>query len=154
MEERLCQKHELEIKNLSERANEITKRVEKLEDDRKFLYNLDKSIALQNQILLEISEHNKNQDIKMGEYQEIIIKINANLSELATAQRLANEELQALGGRMDSIEEKVIDNENKHKIDIRLSEKKRYEELINKLIAPVGWGALIAGILQLMRTFK
>lgn len=154
MEERLCQKHESEIRTLSERANEITKRVEKLEDDRKFLYNLDKSIALQNQILLEISEHNKNQDIKMGEYQEIIIKINANLSELATAQRLANEELQALGGRMDSIEERVIDNENKHKVDIRLSEKKRYEELINKLIVPVGWGALIAGILQLMRTFK
>lgn len=154
MEERLCQKHELEIKNLSERANEITKRVEKLEDDRKFLYNLDKSIALQNQILLEISEHNKNQDIKMGEYQEIIIKINANLSELATAQRLANEELQALGGRMDSIEDRVIDNENKHKIDIRLSEKKRYEELIDKFIVPVGWGALIAGILQLVRTFK
>ena len=146
MEERLpCDKHEEQIKTLF-------KKVEGVESMRDLLYSLDKNSALQTQLLENVVEHNKNQDSRadkqdqmMAEQQQINIKINENLTELAEGQRTLNR-------RVGKLEEQVDINENKHSVDLRDIEKKKYTDIFFKYILPTGGGLVI--LLELLKIWK
>lgn len=133
-----CERHEEQIKTLF-------KRVDSMENMRDLLYSLDKNSALQTQLLESVVEHNKKQDARMDEQQQINVKINENLTELAEGQRTLNK-------RVGKLEERVDSNEDKHNIDLRDIEKKKYTEIFFKYILPTGGGLII--LLELIKVLK
>lgn len=131
MEEKLpCDRHEEQIKTLF-------KTVEKLEDDRDFIHSLDKNMSLQTQMLNTIIESNDKQDKRMDEQHQTIIKINENLTELTEGQRTLN-------NRVGKLEDRVEENEDKQTIDIREIEKKKYTDVLYKIVLPAGIVSVIA----------
>ena len=134
------ERHEEQIKTLF-------KRVDDMEDIKKFLYGLDKSYALQSQLMANVVEHNQRQDERMDRQQEIIEKININLTELTEGQRKTNEELQSLGSRIDKVEDKVDTNNEKGKIDIVVTAK----NIILKFLFPTG---ALYGIIELIKGLR
>lgn len=135
-----CAKHEERIKTLF-------KRVDNMEDVKKFLYGLDKSYALQSQLMANVVEHNQKQDERMDKQQEVIEKINVNLTELTQGQRRTNEELQSLGTRIDNVEDKVDTSDEKGKIDVVVVAK----SFVLKLLLPA---SAIYGIIELIKSLK
>ena len=131
----VLERHEEQIKTLFKQNESINKRVDDMNDIKTMYYNLDKSMALQTQLLESVVEHNKKQDARMDERQEIDIKINENLTELAVGQRNINK-------RVGKLEERVDENDCKHLIDLRDIKKKKYTDIIFKYIIPSG-GALL-----------
>ena len=134
------ERHEEQIKTLF-------KRVDDMEDIKKFLYSLDKSYALQSQLMANVVEHNQRQDERMDRQQEVIEKININLTELTEGQRKTNEELQSLGIRIDKVEDKVDANNEKGKIDIVVVAK----NIILKFLFPAG---VLYGIIELIKGLR
>lgn len=136
-----CAKHEEQIKTLF-------KRVEGVESMRDFMYSLDKNMALQTQLMTNVVEHNKQQDVKMEEFQNIIVSVNNNLTKL-------NEGQVELKDRVDTIEVKVEKNEDKHLMDLRDIEKEGKINLFKKYGEPtviiVAIGTII---LKLMEIWK
>lgn len=149
MEERLpCDKHEEQIKTLF-------KRVDGMENMRDLLYSLDKNSALQTQLLESVVEHNNKQDIRAdkqdqvtAEQQQINMKINENLTELAEGQRTLNK-------RVGKLEERVDTNETKHLIDSRDIDKEKKIGLLKKYGEPTVIIVAIGTILlKLIEIFK
>ena len=134
------ERHEEQIKTLF-------KRVDDMEDIKKFLYGLDKSYALQSQLMANVVEHNQRQDERMDRQQEIIEKININLTELTEGQRKTNEELQSLGSRIDKVEDEVDTNNEKGKIDIVVAAK----NVVLKFLFPTG---ALYGIIELIKGLR
>lgn len=142
MENKLpCDAHREQLKTLFKQHENLNKRVDEMVDLREVFYNLDKNMALQSQLLQAISEHNKKQDERMDKQQEIIEKININLTELTEGQKMINEEQKKTNQRIEKLEEKVEENEdkfekseNKNKIDMRDFLK----TLFFKFIFPIG----------------
>ena len=131
-----CAKHEEQIKTLF-------KRVDGMENMRDLLYSLDKNSALQTQLLESVVEHNNKQDIRAdkqdqvtAEQQQINMKINENLTELAEGQRTLNK-------RVGKLEERVDENDCKHLIDLRDIKKKKYTDILLKIVLPIGGALLI-----------
>lgn len=135
-----CAKHEEQIKTLF-------KKVDDMEDVKKFLYGLDKSYALQSQLMANVVEHNQKQDERMDKQQEVIEKINVNLTELTQGQRKTNEELKSLGTRIDNVEDKVDTSDDKGKIDVVVVAK----SFALKLLLPA---SAIYGIIELIKSLK
>ena len=152
MEKLPCDRHEEQIKTLFKKDESVEKRIDKLENDKDFLYSLDKNMALQTRMLKEISEHNQKQDVRMDkqdktmdEQHQVIVSINENLTELTEGQRTLN-------NRVGKLEDKVDENEDKHNIDTRIPDKKKYENIIYKIIVPSGVGMiLILNIIKLLK---
>ncbi|NMA70017.1 MAG: hypothetical protein GX958_11465 [Desulfitobacterium sp.] len=142
---------DIETKVALERHDEqiktLFKRVDDMEDIKKFLYGLDKSYALQSQLMTNVVEHNQRQDERMDRQQEVIEKININLTELTEGQRKTNEELQSLGSRIDKVEDKVDTNNEKGKIDIVVTAK----NIILKFLFPTG---ALYGIIELIKGLR
>lgn len=135
-------RHEEQIKTLF-------KRVDDMDSMKELIYSLDKNMALQTQLLQNVVEHNKKQDARadkqekmMCEQQKINVKINENLTELAEGQR-------ALNKRVGKLEERVEQNEEKHTIDIRDFEKKKYIDILYKIAVPFGIAAIL--ILEIIK---
>lgn len=124
-----CEKHEAQIKML-------LKKVDDMDSIKEFIHNLDKNIALQTQLLQSVVEHNKKQDKRMDEQQEIIIKINSNLTKLYEGQKTLN-------NRVERLEVKVEKNEEKNNIDIRDVQRKQYIDFLYKYFFPIGFMATI-----------
>lgn len=143
-----CAKHEEQIKTLF-------KRVDGMENMRDLLYSLDKNSALQTQLLESVVEHNNKQDIRAdkqdqvtAEQQQINMKINENLTELAEGQRTLNK-------RVGKLEERVDTNENKHLIDSRDIDKEKKIGLLKKYGEPTVIIIAIGTILlKLIEMFK
>ena len=135
-----CAKHEEQIKTLF-------KKVDDMEDVKKFLYGLDKSYALQSQLMANVVEHNQRQDERMDKQQEVIEKINVNLTELTQGQRKTNEELQSLGTRIDKVEDKVDTSDDKGKIDVVVAIK----NIVLKFLFPVG---ALYGVIEFVKGLK
>lgn len=95
----------------AEQIKTLFKRVDELSDLQDIIHSLDKNLAIQTEMLKNIVKHNEKQDKRMDEQQEVIIKINANLTEL-------NEGQKALNKRVGKLEDKVNENEQKKQIDI------------------------------------
>ena len=147
-----CDKHEERIKTLFKNDENMEKRIEKVENDRDFMHSLDKNMTLQTQTIREIKEQNLRQDVRMDkqdkmmeEQHQTIVKINENLTELTEGQRTLN-------NRVGKLEDKVEKNEEVHKIDTRLVEKKKYEDILYKFIMPAGIASIIA--LEIIKIFK
>ena len=156
MENKLpCDRHEEQIKTLFKKDESMEKRVEKIESDKDFIYSLDKNMAIQTQVLKEISEHNKRQDVRMDkqdktmdEQHQVIVSINENLTELTKGQR-------ALNNRVGKLEDKVDENENKHNIDLRDIEKTKNIDILKKYGIPFGVGIAIGTfLLEVIKIFK
>lgn len=146
MENRLpCDRHEEQIKTLFKKDESMEKRIDKLENDREFMYSLDKTMVLQTKMLEDIAKHNHKQDIKLDEMQQINIKINENLTELAEGQRNLNK-------RVGKLEARVEKNDEMHKVDIRVPTKKKYEDALYKFIIPGSIGIIF--ILEIIKIFK
>lgn len=143
-----CDKHEEQIKTLF-------KRVDGMENMRDLLYSLDKNSALQTQLLESVVEHNNKQDIRAdkqdqvtAEQQQINMKINENLTELAEGQRTLNK-------RVGKLEERVDTNETKHLIDSRDIDKEKKIGLLKKYGEPTVIIVAIGTILlKLIEMFK
>ena len=125
----VLERHEEQIKTLF-------KRIDSMDSIKESYYNLDKNMALQTQLLESVVEHNKKQDARMDERQEIDIKINENLTELAEGQRNLNK-------RVGKLEERVDENDCKHLIDLRDIKKKKYTDILFKIVLPTGGALLI-----------
>ena len=146
------ERHEEQIKTLFKKDESMEKRVEKLENEKDFIYSLDKNMAVQTEMLKSIVEHNNKQDLRMDkqdkrmdEQHQTIIKINENLTELTEGQRTLN-------NRVGKLENRVEENEDKHTIDTRIPDKKKYEDIIYKIIVPSSIGTiLILNIIKLLK---
>lgn len=128
-----CDKHAEQIKTLF-------KQVDNMDKMRESLYNLDKNSALQTQLLENVVKHNKKQDTRadkqdmvIAEQQQINVKINENLTELAEGQR-------ALNKRVGKLESRVNDNESKHNIDLRDLKKQKNIDILKRYGVPFGVG--------------
>ena len=122
-----CEKHAEQIKTLFKRADDM-------ESMRDLLYSLDKNSALQTQLLESVVEHNNKQDTRadkqdrmMEDQQQINVKINENLTELAEGQRTLNK-------RVGKLENRVDENDDKHNVDLRDIEKKKHIDIVFKYI--------------------
>lgn len=127
-----CDLHTEQIKNLSKRVDNM----DRLTDS---IHSLDKTMAIQTQMLEGIREHNAKQDARADEQQEIIIKINSNLTELNEGQKVLNK-------RVGKLEERVDETEDKGKIDIVNSFMKYVPYLVL-----LGAGYLILNISNFMK---
>lgn len=133
-----CDKHGEQIKTLF-------KRVDDVEDLRNVIHNLDKNMAVQTLILQEIKEHNDKQDKRLEEQHQTIVKINENLTELNEGQRNLNK-------RVGKLEKRVNENDEKNIIDLREINKKKYIDMLYKIVVPTGVGAVL--FLEIMRYIK
>ena len=140
-----CEKHAEQIKTLFKRADDM-------ESMRDLLYSLDKNSALQTQLLESVVEHNNKQDTRadkqdqmMEEQQQINIKINENLTELAEGQRTLNK-------RVGKLEDRVDENDDKHNVDLRDIEKKKYMDIVFKYMIPASGISII--LLKLLEMWK
>lgn len=117
----------------AEQIKTLFKRVDELSDLQDIIHSLDKNLAIQTEMLKNIVKHNEKQDKRMDEQQEVIIKINANLTEL-------NEGQKALNKRVGKLEDKVNENEQKKQIDII----DLLKNFVLKYAIPfgVGWGII------------
>jgi len=153
MENKLpCERHEEQIKTLFKKDESMEKRVEKLENEKDFIYSLDKNMAVQTEMLKSIVEHNNKQDLRMDkqdkrmdEQHQTIIKINENLTELTEGQR-------ALNNRVGKLEDRVEENEDKQTIDIREIEKKKYTDVLYKIVLPAGIVSVI--VMEIIKLIK
>lgn len=152
MEKLPCDRHEEQIKTLFKKDESVENRIEKLENEKDFIYSLDKNMAIQTQVLKEISEHNRRQDVRMDkqdkrldEQHEVIVSINENLTELTEGQRTLN-------NRVGKLEDKVDENEDVHMIDTRKIEKKKYEDILYKFVVPAGIISIV--VLEIIKYFK
>lgn len=132
-----CETHTEQIKTLF-------KRIEGVESMKDFMYSLDKNMALQTQLMSNVVEHNKQQDIKMEEFQNVIVSVNNNLTKL-------NEGQTELKYRVDTIEEKVEKNEDKHLVDVRDIEKKRHTDVLIKYGLPAVGGLVV--LIEIIKIF-
>lgn len=121
-----CEVHEIQIK-------ELIKRVDNMEDIKNFIHKLDKTMAVQTEMLKNMVAHNQKQDKRMDEQQEIIVKINANLTELNQGQKVLNQ-------RVGKLEDKVNKNEQQKQIDII----DLLKNFVLKYAIPfgIGWGII------------
>lgn len=71
----------------TEQIKTLFKRVDEMSDLQDIIHSLDKNLAIQTEMLKNIVKHNEKQDKRMDEQQEVIIKINANLTELNEGQK-------------------------------------------------------------------
>ena len=153
MENKLpCDRHEEQIKTLFKKDESMEKRVEKIESDKDFIYSLDKNMAIQTEMLKSIVEHNNKQDLRMDkqdkrldEQHEVIVNINENLTELTEGQRTLN-------NRVGKLEDKVDENEDVYMIDTRKIEKKKYEDILYKIVLPAGIVSVI--VMEIIKLIK
>ena len=143
MEERLpCERHDEQIKILFQK-------LEKVEDDRTLMFNLDKNMAIQTQMLQEMISQNEKRDKAYNEQHKTIIKINTNLTEL-------NEGQKALNRRVGKLEERVEKNEEKHKVDTRDINQKGMNDILYtilyKIAIPVSFLAFLSE--KIIKYFK
>lgn len=141
-----CDAHTEQIKTLFKEVDSVKNKLEKIEDEREFMYKLDKNMAIQTEMLKSIVEHNKRQDARMDkqdkrmdEQHEVIVNINTNLTELNEGQKTLNK-------RVGKLEEKVDENEKKNKIDLRDIIK----QFFIKYALPIGF---VVGIIELIRKY-
>ena len=145
MESRLpCDRHEEQIKTLFKKDKNMEKRIEKIENDRGFMHSLDKNMTLQTQMIKEIREHNLRQDARMDkqdkrldEQHQVIVSINENLTELTEGQR-------ALNNRVGKLEDRVEENDLKHKIDLRDIDNDKNTNILKQWATPFGIGMGVA----------
>lgn len=156
MEKRLpCDRHEEQIKTLFKKDENMEKRIEKIENDRDFMHSLDKNMTLQTQMIKEIREHNLRQDARMDkqdkrldDQHQVIVSINENLTELTEGQRTLN-------NRVGKLEDRVEENDLKHKIDLRDIENEKNTNILRQWAAPFGIGMGVAMlILEIVKIFK
>ena len=138
-----CSAHTEQIKTLFEKSKDlnekidknsdsINKRVDGMETMREFMHSLDKNMAIQTNLMENVVNHNKQQDLKMDEFQSVIISVNSNLTKL-------NEGQEDLKGRVDTIEGKVEVNEAKYTIHTG----EVFRDFILKVAVPVGIGGTV-----------
>lgn len=135
-----CEKHEEQIKTLF-------KRVDDMDNMRGLIHSIDKNMAVQTQMLKEMSEHNKRQDKRMDEQHEINIKMSDNLSQLAEQYNRLDDKVDSLENGQQKLAKKVEDNDEKHKIDkrdIEKSEDTRVLSWLYKWGTPIGLLGLLA----------
>ncbi len=156
MEKKLpCDRHEEQIKTLFKKDESMEKRIEKVENDRDFMHSLDKNMTLQTQMIKEIREHNLRQDVRMDkqdkrldEQHQVIVSINENLTELTEGQR-------ALNNRVGKLEDRVEENDLKHKIDLRDVDNDKNTNILRQWAAPLGIGMGIAMlVLEIIKVLK
>lgn len=150
-----CAKHEAEIKTLF-------KRIDDMDDIKKVLHNLDKSYALQSQMMGQMVERNDrqdkrmdDQDARMSEYQAVMVKVSTNLTELAEGQKILNQSNRDLGGKVEDLSEEIkdvrqIQEVNEKKYMIHTGELLR--DFILKVAIPLGFsGAVIIQIVKMLK---
>ena len=133
----------------------MEKRVEKLENEKDFIYSLDKNMAVQTEMLKSIVEHNNKQDLRMDkqderldEQHQVIVSINENLTELTEGQR-------ALNNRVGKLEDRVEENDTKHTLDLRDINKEKNKNILAKYAAPFSVGLAVGTlILEIIKIFK
>ncbi len=124
-----CDKHGEQIKTLF-------KQVEEFKSLQDIIYNLDKNTAVLAQTMKEITNHNIKQDKRIDEQHKTIIKINDNLTQLTESQRMLNEGQNELNSEIKILKKRVDENEDKHSIDLRDIEKRRYTDVFFRYIIP------------------
>jgi len=141
-----------EIAVLKSEVKTLFKRLDDMKDLRDSIHSLDKNYTVQTELLKNIVEHNKRQDERMDsqeqrirEQQEVIVKINTNLTELNEGQKTLNK-------RVGKLENKVNENDDLHKVDTRQIEKNKYTAVIMKIAVPSGVAIIL--LLELINFFK
>ncbi len=137
-----CDKHGEQIKTLF-------KQVEEFKSLQDIIYNLDKNTAVLAQTMKEITSHSKKQDKRIDEQHQTIIKINENLTQLTESQRMLNEGQNELNSEIKILKKRVDENEDKHSIDLRDIEKRRYTDIFFRYVLPSG-----SAIIILMKLFE
>ncbi len=131
-----CDTHTEQIKTLF-------KRVDEMDIIQRTLHSLDKSYALQSQLLQNIVEHNKKQDERMDRQNEINIKQNETLSNINANLSILNAKVEKLKQRQADLAKRVDENENKHNIDLRDIEKKKFTDMLIKYGLPISGGLVV-----------
>ncbi len=110
MEKLPCDAHSEQIKTLFKQDEVLGEKVKEADNLKEVMYNLDKNMALQTQLLENVVEHNNRQDKRMDEQQRImdeqqktIVKINENLTELTEGQRTLNKRVGKLEGQAEKV---------------------------------------------------
>jgi uncharacterized coiled-coil protein SlyX len=142
------ERHEEQVKTLFKRTESMEKKIEKIENDRDFIHNLDKSMALQTQLIQSINA-------KMDEQHEINIKVNENLTKLSEQYNALNVKVDKIGNDQKKLAKKVEENEDKHNIDLRDVDRERNKGILVKYGAPFGVGIAIGMlILEIVKVLR
>ena len=136
MECKQCNVHAEQIKTLF-------KRVDEMDTIQQTLHSLDKSYALQSQLLQNIVEHNKKQDERMNRQNEINIKQNETLSNINANLSNLNTRVEKLEQGQADLAKRVDENENKHNIDLRDIEKKKFTDMLIKYGLAINGGLVV-----------
>lgn len=157
-----CAKHEEQIKTLYEKDKATNKRIDDIDDIKSTLHSLDKSYALQSQLLQQMSERNDrqdkrmdDQDIRMNEYQDVMVKVSANLTELSEGQRILNQSNKDLGGKVENLSEEIKDVRNIQEISERkylINTGELFRDFVLKVAIPLGFGGAI--LIQIIKIWK
>ena len=141
MEERLpCDTHREQIKTLYEKDLTTNKRIDGMGNLLEVVHNLDKNMALQTQMMLHMVERNDRQDKRMDDNDNIMVKVNENLTELAEGQKYLNLGNKQRDSEFIILKNKIDQNEDKHSIDVRDLDKERFKSILKK------WGEPMAVI--------
>lgn len=158
MSEKLaCDRHDEQIKTLFRKQEDSERRIECIEgkvdnmqtDDITDIKVAINTISLSMEHMVESDKRRDRLDERRDELNEnqnrTLEKINQNLNELNEGQRKLNK-------KVDTLEERVNDNESKHSIDLRDIEKKKYTDIIFKLVLPVGGAmAILWKLLEILK---
>lgn len=157
-----CSKHEEQIRTLFEKDKATNKRIDDVGSLTDIVYNLDKNMALQTQMMGQMVERNDrqdkradDQDTRMSEYQGVMVKVSANLTELAEGQRILNKSNKDLGGKVEILSEEIKDVRQIQEI----SEKKYLihtgellRDFILKVAIPLGIsGAILIQVVKILK---
>ena len=155
-------KHDEQKRTLYEKDKATNKRIDDMDDIKSTLHSLDKSYALQSQLLQQMSERNDkqdkrmdDQDVRMNEYQDVMVKVSTNLTELAEGQRILNQSNKDLGGKVEVLSEEIKDVRN-----IQATSEKKYtihtgellRDFILKVAIPLGIsGAILIQVVKILK---
>lgn len=140
-----CDKREEQIKAL-------VKRVDGMEDMRGFVHSIDKNMGIQTIMLEHIVEHNirqdkrmNNQEDRMEKQDEVMVQMSESLMDLNSEVKYVKEEVEIVKTVQDG-------NEEKHLVDLRIIEKKRYVETLFRYVLPIsGAGVIIWEIIRIIK---
>lgn len=134
-----------EVKTLFKQDEDMLVKINKNKSMRDVMFNLDKNMAVQTNMLEHIIEHNIKQDLRSDRQEErankqderankqekIMMQMSNNLTKL-------NEDVKGVKGEVEVVKEFQSINESKHHVDLRDVTKKQYTDTLIQYGLPAG----------------
>lgn len=143
-----------DIRVLEQAARERDKKIDRIKAKYEDMNEMNTSLKLMNLTLEQVSEHNQKQDLLQEKRDELSASQNKTLEDINSNLTNLSESHKGLYTKVDTLEGRFNEAENKSTIDLRDLNKGSTMDYMRKNVIPVGLGATIALILaEIVKAF-